>query len=141
VVREIIDDRDAADRAALLQTPAHAAEGAQTLAHPLGIGPFKDFNVGPFPHPGADQTVRNASFYHNAKDPFRTAEGPVLRHIMDLGKPDSALMAIDGSESGKWLDPHYKDMHAVWFNGKYLTATMDDAQVKKEAKSKLVLEP
>ncbi len=112
-----------------------------TFSHPLGIGPFKDFSVGPFPHPGADQTVRNASFYHNEKNPFTTAEGPVLRHIIDMGKPDQALMAIDGSESGKWLDPHYKDLHQVWFEGKYVNAVMDEAQVKKNAQSMLILTP
>jgi len=112
-----------------------------TFAHPLGIGPFKDFNIGPLPHPGADQTVRNASFYHNAKNPFTTAEGPVLRHIMDLGKPDQALMVIDGSESGQWLDPHYRDLHQVWYEGKYINAVMDEDQVKKNARSLLILSP
>jgi len=112
-----------------------------TFAHPLGLGPFKAFNIGPLPHPGADQTVRNASFYHNAENPFTTAEGPVLRHIMDMGKPDQALMVIDGSESGNYLDTHYKDLHPLWYEGKYITAVMDEDKVKKSAKSKLILEP
>ena len=112
-----------------------------TFAHPLGLGPLKALNHGPFPHIGADQTVRNASFSHNPKNPFTTSEGPVLRHIINMGKPDEALMVIDGSESGNYLDPHYADMHKLWLNSQYNEAVMDEAAVKENAKSALILEP
>ena len=105
------------------------------------MGPLSAMNFGPLPHMGADQTVRNASFSHKPKTPFSTSEGPVLRHIMDMGKPDQALMVIDGSESGKYLDPHYTDMTKMWHESKYQTAVMDEAKVKKNAKSVLVLSP
>jgi len=110
-------------------------------SHPFGLGPMKKMNVGPFPQIGADQTIRNASFSGQGKTPFADTDGPVLRHIMNMGKPDEALMVIDGSESGKYLDPHYSDMHHLWLESEYQTAVMEEAAVKKNAKSVLLLEP
>jgi len=110
-------------------------------SHPFGIGPMKKMNIGPFPEIGADQTVRNASFSGQGKTPFADTDGPVLRHIMNMGKPDEALMVIDGSESGRYLDPHYSDLHKLWLESRYHTAVMDEAAVKKNAKSVLTLEP
>ena len=112
-----------------------------TWSHPLGMGPFKAMNYGPFPEQGADQTVRNSSFTGQGKHPFAAVHGPVLRHIIDMGKVDEALMVIDGSESGRWLDPHYTDMHQLWFNSKYDQAVMDKGMVRKNAKSQLNLVP
>ncbi len=109
--------------------------------HPLGWGPLSELSVGPYPHLGADQTVRNASTAGFGKNPWKTMGGPVLRHIMDMGDPDNALMIIDGSESGQWLSPHYRDMHEMYVNGEYVTATMDPERVKAEAAYHLTLEP
>jgi Rieske Fe-S protein len=53
--------------------------------------------------------------------------------------PDESV--IDGSEFGRWLDPHYTDMHQLWFNSKYDKSVMDEDMVKKNAKSQLILEP
>jgi len=110
-------------------------------SHPLGMGPFKDLSVGPYPHLGSESVVRNAPFTGSGKNPFKSRGGPVLRHIIDLSKPDQAQIVIDGSQSGNWLDPHYQDMHQLWLNSEYITATMNPAQVKKQAKSRLVLVP
>jgi len=112
-----------------------------TFSNPIGMGPLSALNFGPLPHMGADQTVRNASFSHKKKTPFSASEGPVMRHIMNMGKPDEALMVIDGSESGKYLDPHYTDMTKMWHESKYQTAVMNEEKVKKNAKSLLVLSP
>jgi penicillin amidase len=107
----------------------------------LGIGPGDVLSVGPFPHLGADQTVRMAKAAGFGKDPYKTLMGPCLRHIMDLGDPDHALLVIDGSESGQWLSPHYDDMHKLWLNSEYATAVMDADEVKASAESRLLLVP
>jgi len=108
---------------------------------PFGWGPLADMSVGPFPHIGANQTVRNAGSAGFGKDPWKCLGGPVLRHIMDMGDPDGAQMVIDGSQSGQWLSPHYRDMHPLWLNSQYLTAVMEPAKVIEQAKNRLVLEP
>ena len=110
-------------------------------AHPLGLGPFKDLSVGPYPHSGSEAVVRNAPFVGKGKNPFICRGGPVLRHIIDFSNPDAAQMVIDGSESGRWLDPHYQDMHRLWYEGKYITAIKDEKLVRTQAKSKLALLP
>ena len=110
-------------------------------AHPLAFGPLQDLSYGPFPHPGASGTVRNAGGTGSGKHLFSTHGGPVLRHLMDLNDPDHALMVIDGSESGRYLDPHYTDLHKYWFRGDYVETTMDPAQVVKECREVLVLTP
>lgn len=110
-------------------------------SHPLGFGPMKELSYGPLPHPGAGEIVRNAGYSGTGENPFRTGGGPVLRHIIDMGKTDSALMVIDGSQSGNYLDPHYKDMHKLWYESKYITAVKDEKKVKQSAKSVLILEP
>jgi penicillin amidase len=109
--------------------------------NPLGFGPLKSASVGPFPHIGADQTVRNASTAGFGKYPYKCLGGPVLRHLMDLGDPDHALMVIDGSQSGQWLSPHYSDMHMLWLNGEYVTALMTPALVTESAKYHVTLTP
>ena len=75
------------------------------------------------------------------KKPWKAMGGPVLRHIMDMSDPDNALMIIDGSQSGQWLSPHYDDMHPLYVNSEYVTATMDPEKVKAGAKYHLTLTP
>jgi penicillin amidase len=112
-----------------------------TFESPIGVGPLKKLNLGPFPHSGARETVRNASFSGKGEGPWTPRSGPVLRHIMDMGDPDGAQMVIDGSVSGQWLSPHYDDLVKLWLNGEYVTAVMDPELVKAEAKYHLVMEP
>jgi len=109
-----------------------------TFEHPLSIV-VKDLSVGPFPHVGAYETVRNAGFSGKGDNPFKVRSGPVLRHIMDMNDPDHAQLVIDGSVSGQWLSPHYKDMHPLYNNSQYLTATMTPELVIQEAKHHLIL--
>ena len=109
--------------------------------HPFGFGPLKELSVGPFPHLGANGTVRNASGSPGKDGIYRTHGGPVLRHLMDMGEPDAGQIVIDGSVSGQWLSPHYQDLHQLFLNSQYVTAVMDPALVAKEAKYHLVLTP
>jgi penicillin amidase len=108
--------------------------------HPMGFMALKDMSIGPYPHPGGHNTIRNGtSFGMGGKK--MTFGGPVMRHIMDMGDPDNALLVIDGSQSGQWLSPHYRDQHALWYNSEYITARMNPELVKAEAESLLTLTP
>ncbi len=109
--------------------------------HPLGFASLKDLSVGPYPHPGGSGTVRNASPAGFGSDPYKCLGGPVLRHIMDMGSPDEALMVIDGSQSGQWLSPHYRDMHKLWLESNYIQTVMDPEMVVERSRNMLLLEP
>lgn len=109
--------------------------------HPLGIGPGKVMSVGPFPHLGADHTVRNARAAYFGRWPYKTMTGPCFKHIIDMGAPDEALMIIDGSESGQWLSPHYDDLHPLFVEGSYIIADKDPERIKKGAQHHLILAP
>ncbi|OGP58117.1 MAG: hypothetical protein A2V67_05530 [Deltaproteobacteria bacterium RBG_13_61_14] len=109
--------------------------------HPLGVGRGKVLSVGPYPHLGAEQTVRNAKGAGFGRVPYKALTGPCLRHLMDLSEPDQALIVIDGSESGQWLSPHYDDLHPLFVNSQYLTAEMNPERVSASAKYRLVLTP
>jgi penicillin G amidase len=111
--------------------------------NPMGFGPLKEMSIGPLPHPGADTTVRNALVMDMgfANKRYMTILGPVLRHIIDMGDPDSALLVIDGSQSGQWLSPHYRDMHSLWYNSGYLVAEKRPEKIIDSAESELTLVP
>jgi len=109
--------------------------------HPMGFLALKDMSIGPFPHPGGNNTVRNADPMGFGSRKYMTFGGPVMRHIMDMGDPDNALLVIDGSESGQWLSPHYRDMHTLWYNSEYMTAEMRPEKIAAQAESLLTLTP
>jgi len=109
--------------------------------HLLGFGKGAAMSVGPFPHLGADHTVRNAKAAYFGTVPYKTFNGPCFKHIIDMGDPDRALMVIDGSQSGQWLSPHYDDMHQMFVDGEYLATDMDEENVKRSAAYRLVLTP
>jgi penicillin amidase len=109
--------------------------------HPMGFMALKDMSIGPYPHPGGENTVRNAAPMGFGSRKYMCFGGPVMRHLMDMGDPDNARLVIDGSESGQWLSPHYKDMHTLWFNSQYMTAEMRPEKIKSQAESELVLQP
>jgi len=109
--------------------------------HPMGFGPLKDMSIGPFPHPGGEDTVRNAEPMGFGKKKYMCLGGPVMRHIIDFGEPNRALIVIDGSQSGQWLSPHYRDMHTLWYNSEYIFAEKRPEVIKKQAEALLILTP
>ncbi len=109
--------------------------------HPMGFGPLKEMSIGPFPHPGGDNTVRNASAMGFGKRRHMAMGGPVMRHVMDMGDPDNAQLVIDGSQSGQWLSPHYRDMHTLWYNSRYKPSEKRPEKVAEQAESLLRLVP
>ncbi len=109
--------------------------------HPMGFRALKEMSIGPFPHPGGGNTVRNAAPMGFGKRQYLALGGPVMRHIMDMGDPDRALLVIDGSESGQWLSPHYRDQHTLWYNSEYMTAEMRPEKIAAAAESVLTLAP
>ncbi len=109
--------------------------------HPMGFKPLKEMSIGPFPHPGGDSTVRNAGSMGFGTRRYMCMGGPVLRHIIDFGDPDKALVVIDGGQSGQWLSPHYRDGHSLWYNSEYMIAEKRPEKIIRKAESVLTLMP
>ncbi len=109
--------------------------------HPLGFGPLKDLSVGTWPHVGSRHTVRNASPADGGRWHFKAMYGPAWRHLIDMGDVENAQGIIDGSVSGQWLSPHYRDLHMVWLEGGHLAMTMDPEDIKEQTRYHLVLTP
>ena len=109
--------------------------------HPMGFRALRELSVGPLPHPGSSTTVRNASTISIGDKRFLCIHGPVMRHIIDMGDPNNALIVIDGSESGQWLSPHYRDMHSLWYNSRYIKAEKRPDKIRDKAASSLLLTP
>jgi len=109
--------------------------------HPMGFGPLKEMSIGPYPHPGGNDTVRNASSLGIGPGKHQCFGGPVMRHIIDMGDPHNALLVIDGSESGVWLSPHYRDMHTLWYNSQYMRAEKRKERIVEDAEALLILKP
>jgi penicillin amidase len=109
--------------------------------NPMGFMALRDMSIGPYPHPGGSNTVRCAGSEGTGPIKYKTFEGPVMRHIIDMGDPDHSMFVIDGSESGQWLSPHYKDMHTLWYNSQYMTAEMRPEKIQEQAESALILKP
>jgi penicillin amidase len=109
--------------------------------HPMGFLALKEMSIGPFPHPGGNSTVRAAASMGFGDRKYMCMGGPVLRHIIDFGDPDNALVVIDGGQSGQWLSPHYRDMTSLWYNSEYMIAEKRPEEVIANAESVLTLKP
>ncbi len=110
-----------------------------TLPHPLGVttrllGWY--FNLGPFPVPGSNATVRKMEY---RSDDFRVVSGASVRHITDFSKPARIQSAIPGGQSGIPASPHYDDLPDLWLNGRYHPIPMNRESIQE--KHRLVLRP
>ena len=110
-----------------------------TLPHPLGVttrllGWY--FNLGPFPVPGSNATVKKMEF---RSDEFRVVSGASVRQITDFSKPARILSAIPGGQSGIPASSHYDDLPDIWLTGRYHPIPMNREAVQEE--HRLVLRP
>jgi len=119
--------------------------GIHTLGftHALGvIPPFKWFwNVDPRPFGGDFSTVNPGNHLSIAEKPYAVTDGASMRHIIDFGDFDSGRFVITTGESGRWLDPHYRDQVPLWFEVKTHPMLMDREDVEANAEAVLTLSP
>jgi penicillin amidase len=116
------------------------------LHHPLGYAPqfrgvanFLSVNLSPIPLPGDRNTVNNG-FYALGEE-FKVAVGPSMRHIVDFGDPEGALMSYPGGQSGQPFSRHYSDMVELWKEGQGHPMVMSKREVEKVRHSTLELLP
>ncbi len=52
--------------------------------------------------------------------PFDSSTGPSYRSLVDLGDPESSLFIAATGQSGHPLSPHWRDLTALWAEGRYV---------------------
>ncbi len=106
-----------------------------TFSHPLGIGEAGRgrYNVGPFPLPGAPDTVFATSLDGRV--------GPSFRAVFDLSDWDRAVVTNAPGQSGSAGSPHFSDLAKMWSNGEYFPLYFSETAVKANAESTLTLVP
>lgn len=106
-----------------------------TFSHPFGSVKMleRTFNYGPFPVGGGRGSVWESMFMWNKDDPFKVSVGPVMRHVVDMGKVDESTIVIDTGQSGWPLSPHYHDMADLWLKNEAVPALIDAEAIKEHA--------
>jgi len=113
------------------------------FTHALGvIPPFKWFwNVTPRPFGGDFSTVNPGNHLSIAEKPYAVTDGASMRHIIDFGDFDSGRFVITTGESGRWLDPHYRDQAPLWFEVDTHPMLMDREDLEADAGAILTISP
>ena len=119
-------EEKAARTAALVPPGSWGEVHAERSAHPLGTVPWLDrlfgFHVGPYPSRGGPHTVRpDAPSLRSRLDstawrfPVVSEYGPSARFVARAAPEDMAgYFLLPTGQAGNPLDPHYRDMGAVW---------------------------
>lgn len=104
------------------------------VEHPLwGMLPwFKDWTgVGPLPQSGSKSTVKQVG----------RSFGPSQRFTIDWAHPDKATENIFMGQSGDPVSPWYRDQFPYWYQGKSIVLPYGRAEVDRDTKDTLRLEP
>ncbi len=59
--------------------------------------------------------------------------GPVLRMVVDLGRPERSLWVNRAGQSGHTFAPEYVDQRAAWLSGQSLTWPWTKSAISKAA--------
>ena len=112
-----------------------------TFEHALGKKKPLDrlFNIGPFPVGGSHLTINKRQYPYNA--PYHANHGVSYRMIVDFSNMSVANHVLPTGESGQLGSGHYKDQIELYLSGKYHPAWMERADIEKNAKETLILQP
>lgn len=89
------------------------------------------FHVGPFPSPGGNETINNASFIFNGNGTYTAHYGPAMRIVIDFADIENATSILPTGNSGNVMSPHYSDQAEMYVNGEYRKMKMNKAEIKK----------
>jgi penicillin amidase len=125
----------------------------ENSSHPLGQVPLLQrlfrFDSGPYPSPGAPNTVRpdNYSRWSGLDStawtpPFVNEYGPSQRFVahMDPAGPTGHFFLPTG-QSGNPLDRHYRDMTPEWLDGRMVEVSLDPAERFAVETTRMRLQP
>jgi penicillin amidase len=94
-------------------------------------------NVGPAAKSGDGDMVGVA--HYRAQD-FRVQIAASFRMVLDVGHWDDSLAVNAPGQSGDPSSPHYRDLFALWLEGKYFPLVYTRAAVEKVTERKIILE-
>lgn len=111
-------------------------------AHPLGrIKPLDLLlNVGPLEAPGGRELPNNLA-QPLGPAPWSVTYGPSTRRVIDFAAPGRAQGINPVGQSGVLFDAHARDQAQDYIAGRYHPMHLDAADVKKAARSTLLLRP
>jgi penicillin amidase len=98
------------------------------------------FNVGPFPAPGGNETINNASFIFNGNGTYTSHYGPAMRIVIDFADVENATSILPTGNSGNVMSPHYSDQAEMYVKGEYREMKMNKAEIMTGS-NLLILEP
>jgi len=118
----------------------HTAEFRSQSFGKSGIKPIERiFNRGPMAVSGGITTVAVSMW--DMKNPFQVKHIVSQRMIVDMGNLSASMMVNTTGQSGHPTNRHYDDNIEPWRNVRYHPTLWDRAQVERESRERLVLEP
>ena len=84
---------------------------------------------------------RGGGFEAPADQPFARTQGAGFRGVYDLADPDKSRFVIATGESGHILSPHYRDLAALWVDGKSITLAGSEDELRRAGAQEFVLTP
>jgi len=120
------------------------AEWKWAKLHTLTIPHYADavtdlLNIECGPVPGSAQTVNRFGFTIN--DPFSVSTIPDLRLFVDFADPDNVYAVVHTGQSGWWGHRNYDDQAMKLVNADLIRITLDEKEIKEQAKNRLTLLP
>jgi penicillin amidase len=111
--------------------------------HPFsGISVLKQFfHIGPFPAPGGNETINNASFIFNGDGTYTAHYGPAMRIVIDFADIENATSVLPTGNSGNVMSPHYSDQAEMYVKGEYRKMKMNKGEIKKLNNLLMLLPP
>ena len=95
------------------------------------------FNIGPFPGPGATETINNMQ----SREDFDILSGPSMRLLVDFADVTAAESILPTGNSGNRFSPNFSDQAAMFLRGEYRRLNVSDAQVAAATQHTLTFNP
>jgi len=113
-----------------------------TFTHPIGYVPFvgRFVNIGPFPTPGAADTVNNM-LSPRGRFNYGVIGGPATRRLIDFAEPEYSYTILPTGNSGHLASPHYDDQAEMFVNGEYREVRFTEDQIGRHTVHTLELLP
>jgi penicillin amidase len=84
---------------------------------------------------------RGGGFEAPADQPFARTQGAGFRGVYDLADPDKSRFVIATGESGHIFSPHYRDLAALWIDGKSITLAGSEDDLRRAGAQEFVFTP
>jgi penicillin G amidase len=105
--------------------------------HPLSSPQRRDFDIGPQPVDGGNDTLRNTGVGHPG---FAAVGGAEYRLVVDFAQPHQFLAVQNVGNSGQPGHPHYADQFPDWLAGRYHVVYLRREDLERNLESATTLE-